>query len=80
AAPTATPPPPTRAPTAPPTPYAVQIIASPSDQGLPAEHSSIAITPVPTGDGSPLTEYAVLAMVVLAVISVAGFFLFFRLR
>jgi hypothetical protein len=87
ATPTPTPPPtptptpvPTAAPTSPPTPYAEAIVPATTDPGLPAQHSSIEIAPNPSGDGSSLPEYAILAMVVLAVIAGASFFLFFRLR
>jgi hypothetical protein len=81
ATPTPTPtPPPTAAPTAPPTPYAEKIDTQQSEQTIPPSTSSLAVTPHPTGGGSPLPEWALLGMVVCAVIAGTSFFLFFRIR
>jgi hypothetical protein len=73
-------PPPTAAPTQKPTPYVEPIVATGTPVGLPAEHSSIAITPVANPSGSSLLQLVLVAMVALAVIAGATLFLFFKLR
>ncbi len=78
--PTPTPPPPTAAATKRPTPYAEQIDPQQSLPTIAPISVNAGITPHPSGGGSQLPEFALLGIVVFAVLAGTSFFLFFRVR
>ena len=83
ATPTPTPAPsptPTAAPTSVPTSYAESIDPEQTQASIPPTNANVAVVSRPTGSGSPISQWALLAIVVFAVTAGTGFFLFFKIR
>ena len=83
ATPTPTPAPsptPTAAATAVPTSYSDSIDPQQTQASIPPTNANLAVVPHATGSGSPLTQWALLAIVLFAVIAGTSFFLFFKIR
>jgi len=79
--PTATPSPtPTAAPTSVPTAYSESIDPQQTQASIPPINANLAVVPHPSGSGSPLSEWALIAIVVFALIAGTSFFLFFKVR
>ncbi len=80
-APTPTPSPtPTAAATSVPTAYSESIDPQQTQASIPPTNANLAVVPHPTGSGSPLSEWALFAIVVFALIAGTSFFLFFKVR
>jgi len=83
ATPTPTPAPsptPTAAPTSVPTSYAESIDPEQTQASIPPTNANVAVVARPTGGGSPISQWALFAIVVFAVTAGTSFFLFFKIR
>lgn len=83
ATPTPTPAPsptPTAAPTSVPTSYAESIDPQQTQASIPPTNANVAVVARPTGGGSPISQWALFAIVVFAVTAGTSFFLFFKIR
>ena len=83
ATPTPTPAPsptPTAAPTSVPTSYAESIDPQQTQASIPPTNADLTVAPQTTGGGSPIPQWAFLAIVVFALVAGTSFFLFFKIR